>query len=344
MKQNNHLMKRFALYFRMSFRVGALSSCHGAASFLLGAVLLTTVAAIAQEKPQGLSPKDTASPVIRLSRAQLMGYEGYYRNPENDEAIVRVILVNDTLRIRPVWNTVDFPIIPASDTLFFNPEPAEGRRQEIGFIKDRQGFVRKLSTGPNFFWSKLANYTPIERKEMTHTADQLKAFEGVYGSTTNGSAFVWLSERDNKLFLRQFWNDEEVIFVPDSSLHFFSREERLLFLTFSREDDGSIRKMQAYNKENWEKVKATVISRSLLNGYEGRYRLKEDPDDVIQVTATDSALVVKELWDGRQLVFKPLAEFFFYSKEQSSTLHFKKKKDGTLVLNLNTEELEKIKE
>ncbi len=339
MKQNNPFMKRFVLYFRMAFFVGAVS-CW------LGAVLLITVAATAQEKPQGRSPKDSTPTAIRLSPEQLKGYEGYYRNPQNDEAIVRVVLVEDTLRIRPVWNTVDFQFIPSSDTVFIGPATPEGNRQVIRFVKDRQGMVRQLSPGEGPFWNKLVNYTPVEPKEMVHNPGQLKVFEGTYGSKTNASDLVQLTERDNKLILLQYWNGEEVAFVPDSTLHFFSREQRLLKLRFSREEDGSVRRMQAFNKENWEKVKTPVVSRSLLRGFEGKYRLKDDPDDLILVTAADSGLVVRQLWDGKEMVVIPLAESFFYNKERTYTLYFKKDKDGAVVaaIALDTDKFEKIKE
>ena len=312
----------------------------------LGLCLLNIIPAFAQEKPETPASKDTTTPAVRLSPEQLKRYEGYYQNPQSEDVKLRLVLVNDTLHVRPVWNSVDFQLIPVSDTVFYDPEEKGGGRQLIRFVKDSQGIVRALTDGGNLFWSKLANYTPVELKEIVHTQKQLKVFEGLYGSETNQADFVQLTERDNKLILKQYWNGDEIAFVPDSASHFFSREQRLLKLKFYRAADGSIRGMQAFNKENWKKIKQPVVSPGLLKTFEGRYRLKEDSDDVIGVTATASGLVLKQLWDGREIVVRLLAESFFYNKNQAYTLYFRKDKDGAVVgaLALDTDEFEKMKE
>jgi hypothetical protein len=311
-----------------------------------GLVLQHAISGFAQEKPQAPAPKDTTPPAIRLLREQLKGYEGYYQNPENEDVKIRAVLIGDTLHLRPVWNDVDFRLIPVSDTVFYNLAEGGLLRQQFIFVKDSRGAFWALTPGGNIFWKKLVNYTPVEPREIAHTPVQLKVFEGTYKSETSEGDFLQLTERDNKLILKQYWNGEEIIFEPDSTLHFFSREERLLKLKFDRAADGSIQKMQAFNKETWRKTQPPPISPGLLKPFEGRYRLKEDSDDVIHVTASDSGLVLKQLWDGKEIVVRPLTESFFYNKALSYTLYFRKDKAGAVIgaLALGADEFEKIKE
>ncbi len=320
--------------------------CLAMAAVALGLVLGNPIAVLAQQKPQNGASKDTTPPAIRLSPEQLKRYEGYYQNPENEDVKLRAVLVGDTLHLRPVWNDVDFRLISVSDTEFYNLAEGGLVRQKFIFVIDSQGIVRALALGGDLFWNKLVNYTPVEQKEIAHTPKELKVFEGVYGSETNQGAFVELTERDNKLILKQYGNGEDIVFVPDSALHFFSREQRLLKLKFNRAADGSIRGMQAFNKETFDKMKQPSVSMTLMKRFEGNYRLKEDSDDVIRVTAMDSGLVVKQLWDGKEIAVRVLAASFFYNKDRAYTLYFRKDKDGAVLgaLALDTDEFEKMKE
>jgi hypothetical protein len=104
--------------------------------------------------------------------------------------------------------------------------------------------------------------------------------------------------------------------------------------------------MQAFNKETFNKTKQPVVSAELLRTFEGKYRLKEDSDDVIRVMATDSCLVLKQLWDGKEIAVHLLGESFFYNKDQAYTLYFRKNKEGAVIgaLALDTDEFEKMKE
>jgi hypothetical protein len=294
-------------------------------------------------------PRDTAAPAeIRLSPEQLKAYEGYYQLSGNENVKIRLVLVENYLHLKPIWNEVDIRLVPVSDSVFSSGSGENDKPQYLRFVKDAHGVIQRFTSGggeENYF-NRLKDYKPVERKEIAHTPKQLKAFEGTYQSQKNPDVIVGLSERDNKLVMKQYWNGEDVLFVPDSALHFFSREQRLLNLKFSRGGDGSIRNVEAFNKEKFDKIKQPPVSLALMKPFEGRYRLKEDSDDVIRVTATDSGLVIRQLWDGKEIVVRPLTESFFYNKNHAYTLYFRKDKDGGVVeaLALDTDEFEKIKE
>jgi hypothetical protein len=312
-----------------------------------GSGLFGTHPATAQGTPK--DSRDTAAPVeIRLSPEQLKAYEGYYQLSANEDVKIRLVLVENYLHLKPMWNEVDIRLVPVSDTVFSSGNGENGKPQYLKFVKDAHGVIQRFTGGggPENYFNRLKDYKPVERKEIAHTPKQLKAFEGIYQSQMNPDDLVGLSERDNKLVLKQYWNGEDVLFVPDSALHFFSREDRLFNLKFNRGADGSIRGLEAFNKEKFDKVKQPRVSLALMKPFGGSYRLKADSDDVIRVTATDSGLVIRQLWDGKEFVMRPLTESFFYNKNQAYTLYFKKDKDGEVVraIALGADEFEKVKE
>jgi hypothetical protein len=294
-------------------------------------------------------PRDTAAPVeIRLSPEQLKAYEGYYQLSGNENVKVRLVLVENYLHLKPIWNEVDIRLVPVSDSVFSSGNGENGKPQYLKFVKDAHGVIQRFTGGggeENYF-NRLKDYKPVEKKEIAHTPKDLKAFEGVYQSRRDSDDIVGLSERDNKLVMKQYWNGEDVLFVPDSALHFFSREQRLLNLKFNRGADGSIRSVEAFNKEEFDKVKKPRVSLASMKPFGGSYRLKADSDDVIHVTATDSGLVIRQLWDGKEIVVRPLTKSYFYSKIHAYTLYFRKDKDGAVVaaVALDADEFEKVKE
>jgi hypothetical protein len=56
--------------------------------------------------------------------------------------------------------------------------------------------------------------------------------------------------------------------------------------------------------------------------------------------------VVKQLWDGKETVVDPLADFYFYNKAQKYSVAFRKDEAGAItgVLVLNKDLFEKVKE
>lgn len=43
----------------------------------------------------------------------------------------------------------------------------------------------------------------------------------------------------------------------------------------------------------------------------------DDPDNQIQIIAREKDLVIKQLWDGRQIIVLPLTNVFFFNQDQS---------------------------
>ena len=72
-------------------------------------------------------------------------------------------------------------------------------------------------------------------------------------------------------------------------------------------------------RDVWFRNPKPAITAAQLQSYEGRYRAKNDSDNIIQLIARGSQLVVKQLWDGKETLVTPLADLYFYNKLFNTT-------------------------
>jgi hypothetical protein len=65
----------------------------------------------------------------------------------------------------------------------------------------------------------------------------------------------------------------------------------------------------------------------------------------LQITATADHIVLKQLWDEKEITFSPVSEVDFVNKNQTFPLKFTKGSDGlaTQVLAFNTDMWVKVK-
>jgi hypothetical protein len=308
-------------------------------AFFIGLGTFWILPAKAQEGQQG---QDT-NKAIRLPVERLKAFEGYFQFSLAKDQVIQFKLNGDTLVAKLLWNELTLHIVPESDSIFHNVELVEGRIVPLKFIGNGKGvFTQMYLADQNKPWERINDYKPLVRKEITHTPEQLKVFEGLYQGQ---GSFIRISEKENKLILKQLWDGNEFEFVPDSAMHFFSREQLRFTLEFFKGDDGSINRMVAFGRDRWDKAKKVSLTSGQVKGFEGKYKLKEDPDDIIQITASGLNLTIKQLWDGKEVAVKPLADLFFYNEAQGYSAAFNKDDSGSIngVLILNTDFFEKVK-
>jgi hypothetical protein len=68
-----------------------------------------------------------------------------------------------------------------------------------------------------------------------------------------------------------------------------------------------------------------------LKAYEGKYQLIDELDNFIQIMAKDNHLLVKQLWDSKDIIFDPKTATFFDNREQSLPLLILKNDGGAVV-------------
>src|SRR5208282_3469953 len=109
---------------------------------------------------------------------------------------------------------------------------------------------------------------------------------------------------------------------------FFSKEVPLFSLQFSKDSVGNIQKVVAFKRDVWIKVKRARPTLQDLKSLEGKYQSKDDPDNVIMLIVRGNNLVVKQLWDGKEIMMVPQTPTYFYNASQSYPLQVLKDTNG----------------
>ncbi len=202
-----------------------------------------------------------------------------------------------------------------------------------------------------------ANAEPLQRLKENGVRDtqQLKAFEGYYQFQNDKDVFLQITVKGNNLTLKQLWDGQEIVFVQKSELEFFN-EEKSFPLKFSKDKDGTITQVLAFDRDLWNKVKdyKPVIKKEIkltpqqLKAFEGKYRFQfeKGEDSFLQITTAEDHLVLKQLWDNKEINFVPESELEFFCKDRNFPLKFIKDKNGNVIqmLVFNKDLWERVKE
>jgi len=314
----------------------------------IGLCLLGALPSTAQAPPTVLaSQQDSAGTSrIRMSQRQLQAYTGYFGFSQNRDYVAYINAVEGGLDVRMLHSGEEFKMTPRSDSTFFNPNAAQGRALILTYVKDKEGTYSQIKVGKSGVWNREKEYKPIIKIEIAHTPQQLKPFEGVYYREGESKTCLELTEVQNKLHVRLFFNTDEMDLMPDSALHFFGLQNQAFTVKFLQQSDGSIVEMVIDGTAHWIKARKVSLTTDQLKAFEGKYRLKEDPDDLIRIAARDSSLVVRQLWDGKETTVNPLTNVYFYNEARKFSLDFRRDRTGlvTAVLVLNKDLFEKVKD
>lgn len=340
----NHLLKKAAATFRSGSAAlrPAWPVFHSkSAALFIALALFSCFPAAAQDR----EPAQDTNKAIHLPPTQLKAFEGYFQFSQSRDQVIQFKIISDTLVARLLWNGMVIHIVPESDSVFHNVEPVEGRTIPLKFVRNSKGIYASMFLfDQQRPWNRIKDYTPLVRTEIAHTPQQLKKFEGIYGDQGN-QQFIGITEKENRLVLHQFWGGNDVEFLPDSPLHFFNKQQLLFTLQFIKGSDDSITRMVAFGRDIWYKEKRVSLTPKEVKVLEGKYRLKDDPDDVLQLTASGMDLVVRQMWDGKETVVSPRTNEFFYNIEKAYSVILIKDDSGAVIgaLILGNDYFEKVK-
>jgi hypothetical protein len=201
---------------------------------------------------------------------------------------------------------------------------------------------------------KLYAQTATDNKTSQFLPAQIKSFTGKYISNNNKMIFLQMMIKDDHLVLKQSWDGEEVVFKQVSDLNFFN-DEHSFPLKFTKNDKGETTQVLAFDTDVWIKVadnyvpqleKIIQLTVEQLKAFEGKYQAKGgDGDNFLQITAANDHLVLKQLWDEKEISFSPVSPLDFVNEPQTFPLKFTKDKDGavTQVLAFNKDLWLKVK-
>ncbi len=190
-------------------------------------------------------------------------------------------------------------------------------------------------------------------KKVPAAIHQLNDLEGYYHADRDPNLYLQIIVKNNKLVLKQLWDDREITFEQKSALYFYN-EELSFPLTFSKDANGKITQLLAFERDTWIKTKnykpvvkkEITLSAEKMQAIAGKYRMaKDDHEAILQFTVNGNSLDVKELWSGRLFTIVPESELVFLGRKAYYPVKFSKDKDGNIsqALIFNKDIWEKVK-
>lgn len=262
-------------------------------------------------------------------KQQLRQFEGYYRSSNVKDLVVQITIKDDTLVAKPLWTNLIIHMLPKGELIFHTIENVEAGPIDIVFSRDSSGDIAALDlSNMGVKWLREKDYKPVVRKEMEHSPDQLRPYEGVYRLKREGERFLQFFVRDNDLILRQVWDGTELPFHPENKEDFFTDNIPMFTLKFTADQHGDIMQVLAFGRDLWVRTKSPDLSQAALEAASGKFQSKDDPDNQITIAVKDRRLVVKQLWDNNEIALQPLADDYFYNPAELYRLQIHKDSNG----------------
>ncbi|HLZ89465.1 MAG TPA: hypothetical protein VKQ52_19560 [Puia sp.] len=312
---------------------------HPLTALLLAATLFLATRTAAQDT------SSSSKPSIQLGESQWKAVVGVFQSPQNADMKVRFSFRENKLLAELLWNGGALHLQPESATAFTSIEKDDGEAIHITFRNDSAGRYTTVDVAKNGTWTRVNDYKPAPAKQaMTHTPDQLKRFEGVYHMPDREYMFISLLIKDNNLVLKQHWDNSELSFQPDTDSTFFMVDRPVFTLDFKKDAGGNITGFTAFKRDNWKRTTKPTLTTAQLAALAGKYQSNDDPDNLIELSARDNHLIVKQLWDKKQITLDALAEGYFYNGTESYSLQQTKDRDGKpAILLLGMDFFERVK-
>ncbi len=281
---------------------------------------------------------------VSLTENEWKAVQGIFQSSSNKDMYVEFKAADGKLVATLLWNRNEIRLDPQSPLVFSSGSNGE-ETVNISFIKDSLGNLNQVTVQNNGIWNRAKDYKPVTKQEMVHRPEDLAQFEGFYGSEGDGSRFIEIYVKDNSLFLKNYFNGRDVPFVPETPLNFFMKENPVLTLDFSKDQNGKIEKLRALRRDNWIKASKPFLTPEQLNTYAGKFKSVDDADNMVELLVKQGSLVMRQLWDNREIVLKPRTDTYFYNDEKSFPLVVLKDKNGVIdrIVIMDSEEFTKMK-
>jgi hypothetical protein len=240
--------------------------------------------------------------------------EGYFQSQKEKEMVVQFVARDSMIVGRTLWNGGEIHLLPDTGLAFVTKEQGEHGPLHIVFHRDPSGAVNQLSVSDpgNPIFVRAPDYKPVTRQEIAHTPEQLQKFVGLYHLKEDSSRYVQLTVDNNSLTIHQHWDGgTRENFVPSAEGEFFEKDFPRFTLDFSEDQQGHFTRFVALGRDTWIKVDKTTLTQAQLKTYEGKFRSEDDPDNMVLLIAGDNGLVVRELWNKKEIALKPLTNTYF---------------------------------
>jgi len=188
---------------------------------------------------------------VPLSVHQLSEFEGYYHSDMDSNLYLQIMVKNDKLVLKQLWDNREITFEQKSALSFYNDQESF----PLTFSKDSKGEITQVLAFERDTWIKVKGYKPVQKKEIALSPEKMQAFAGRYRMSDGGQeAFLQFTVNGNSLEVRELWSDNVFTIVPESELVFFGKN-KYYPVQFSKDKDGNITQALIFNKDTWVKVK-----------------------------------------------------------------------------------------
>ena len=219
----------------------------GKLAALLVAFVLVTLNCLNVEPANAATKTQT-----RFAETPLTAFEGMYQNKVNTFFYFKITVSGAGLLAKQVDGDRQIILTRKSEFGFEMKDDDGDETIPVTFSKNDAGEITGLVVGGRDQWVKVKEYIPV--KEVTLTADQLKAFEGKYKFEEKDDAYLQITATATGLTLKQLWDNREFNFVPISDVDFLNKQAAFP-LKFTKDGTGKVTKVLAFNRDLWDKVK-----------------------------------------------------------------------------------------
>jgi hypothetical protein len=200
--------------------------------------------------PVGASPGKGR--IVITDPTPLTAFEGIYQSKDNEFSYFKVTAGTDNLVAKSMEGNQQFVLTRKSEFTFEMKDDDGDEMIPVVFTKSDAGEITQVLIGGKQLFIKVKNYVPV--KEITLTPEQLKAFEGKYKFEEKNDAFLQITATADGLTLKQLWDNKEINFKAISDLSFLNKEMGFP-LKFTKDQNGNVIKVLAFNRDMWDKVK-----------------------------------------------------------------------------------------
>jgi len=184
--------------------------------------------------------------------ANLKPFVGKYQFVDNKRVFLQIMLKDDNLVLKQLWDNQEIPFKQTSELEFYNDE----HQFPLKFTKSATGEITQVLAFDRDLWTRVADdYTVPLQKIIQLTAEQLKPFEGKYelkGGDGDADDIVQVTSADGHLKIKHV-NDVSNIFAV-SELDFVT-EDQTFVVKFTKAADGTVTQAVVNNKDVWIKAK-----------------------------------------------------------------------------------------
>jgi hypothetical protein len=184
----------------------------------------------------------------RQTHDDLSKFQGYYQLSEDSDMYIQILIKQDKLVLKQMWDKEEITFDQTSDLEFYNSQ----HNFPLKFVT-ANGAITEVIAFSRDVWKKVASYMPVVNKEVQLGEKKLKSFEGFYNLSTNQKAYLRMTAKGNNIVVKEMWSGKEIVIAPASDLEFFGKDMRYP-VKFTKDDKGAVTEALIFERDKWLKV------------------------------------------------------------------------------------------